>query len=125
MGWDRGRYYTRSKKVSGRVIREYLGAGEVAVLASQLDALEREEREVERAAWRAEQAEWAALDDPLDRMCQEAEWLARAALVVLGFRQHKRGEWRKRRDNRQSAEPDRSDGHEGTPAGAGACPEWR
>jgi hypothetical protein len=25
MGWDRGRYYTRSKKVNGRVVREYIG----------------------------------------------------------------------------------------------------
>jgi hypothetical protein len=33
-------------------------------------------------------------------MCQEVELLARAALVTAGFRQHKRGEWRKRRGNR-------------------------
>jgi hypothetical protein len=30
MGWDRGRYYTRSRKVNGRVVREYVGTGPVA-----------------------------------------------------------------------------------------------
>ena len=104
MGWDKGRYYTRSRKVNGRVIREYVGAGEIAVLVAQMYAIQREEREAERAARRAVRAELDALDAPLDRMCQEVELLARAALVVAGFRQHKRGEWRKRRGNRRPAE---------------------
>jgi len=30
MGWDQGRYYTRSRKVNGRVVREYIGTGRVA-----------------------------------------------------------------------------------------------
>ena len=45
MGWDKGRYYTRSKKANGRVVREYVGAGRVAELVAQMDALERERRE--------------------------------------------------------------------------------
>ena len=44
MGWDKGRYYTRSKKVNGRVVREYIGAGRVAELVAQQDTLEREKR---------------------------------------------------------------------------------
>jgi hypothetical protein len=32
MGWDKGRYFTRSRKVNGRVVREYVGTGEVAEL---------------------------------------------------------------------------------------------
>ena len=100
MGWERGRYYTRSRKVDGRVVREYIGSGYDAELIARLEALRREEREEERAARQAERAELNALDAPLDRLFQETELLARAALVAAGFRQHKRGEWRKRRGNR-------------------------
>ena len=45
MGWERGRYYTRSRKVNGRVDREYLGTGEAAERAARQDALARQERE--------------------------------------------------------------------------------
>jgi hypothetical protein len=101
MGWERqGRYYYRSRKVGGRVVRQYFGAGRGAELVAQMDALEREEREATRAARRAERAELEALEGALERMCQQAELLARAALVAAGFRQHKRGEWRKKRGNR-------------------------
>jgi hypothetical protein len=103
VGWDKGRYYSRSKKVDGRVTREYVGKGRVAELSAQLDAIARQEREAEQAARRAERAELEALDAPVNDMCQEVELLARAALVAAGFRQHKRGEWRKKRGNRESA----------------------
>jgi hypothetical protein len=112
MAWERG-YYYRSHKEGGRVIREYVGRGRVAELAAQLDAIERERREDERAALRAERAELSDLDAVLEQVCQEVELLARAALVAAGFRQHKRGEWRKRRDNPKPAEPERADGPEG------------
>ena len=34
MGWDKGRYYTRSKKVKGRVVREYVVSGRAAAGAA-------------------------------------------------------------------------------------------
>ena len=122
MGWDKGRYYTRSKKVNGRVIREYCGVGEVAELAAQMDAINRADREAEREARRVERAELEALDVPLNDLNDLADLLARAALVAAGFRQHKRGEWRKRRGNRKRAEHEHSDRPQGTTqvAGAGA-----
>ena len=33
-----GRYYTKSKRVKGRVVREYIGTGEVAEIIATLDA---------------------------------------------------------------------------------------
>jgi hypothetical protein len=121
MGWDKGRYYTRSRKVKGRVVREYIGAGEAAELIAKLDALEREERELRRLDRQALRDELDALDGSLGELHTKAELLARVALVVAGFRQHHRGEWRKRRDD-QPAEPAGADRPEGTSEGAGPRP---
>jgi hypothetical protein len=89
MGWDKGRNYTRSRKVNGRVAREYLGTGEAAEQAARQDTLARQEREARRAAMAALAA--------LDALAELTDLLARAALVAAGYRQHHRGEWRKRR----------------------------
>jgi hypothetical protein len=98
MGWDKGgRYYTRSRRESGRVVREYVGGGVVGQLAAQLDAIERQKRETERAILRAEADELAALDAPLAELNELADLFARAALAAAGYAQHHRGEWRKRR----------------------------
>jgi hypothetical protein len=102
MGWERGRYYTRSRKVNGRVIREYIGTGRVAELVAQMDAIERQQRQAERAAQRAEWTELEALDPPLNELNDLADLLARTALIAAGYRQHKRGEWRKRRVHRNA-----------------------
>ena len=98
MGWDKGgRYYTRSRRENGRVVREYVGGGTIGQLAAELDAIEHEEREAERAAARAEREEISALDTPLDELDGLAELLVNAALLAAGYHQHNRGNWRKRR----------------------------
>ncbi len=98
MGWDKnGRYYTRSCRENGRVVREYVGGGTLGELAARLDALERQKREADRDAARADLEEVAALDGPLGELNELANLLAEAALVAAGFRRHNRGEWRKRR----------------------------
>jgi hypothetical protein len=104
MGWDRGRYYSRSRKVNGRVVREYVGSGRVAELAAQLDALERERRREVAQAVRDEKAELAALDADVKALTETTDLVARAALASAGYHQHKRGEWRKRRDQDHAAE---------------------
>jgi hypothetical protein len=103
VGWDEGRYYTRSKKVSGRVVREYFGTGRVAELAAQLDALERERRQFDAAALRAEKDDLAALASTVAAVFDRAELIARAALLAAGYQRHKRGEWRKRREHADDA----------------------
>ena len=95
MGWEKGRYYTRSRKVNGRVVREYIGGGELGALAAQLDAIEREQREHERRMWRAEKEEIEAFDEQIAKCCEMADVIARAAMVAAGFHCH-RGEWRRR-----------------------------
>ena len=98
MGWDKGRYYTRSRKVNGRVVREYVGSGEVGELAARMDAVQREERAAKALEWRRQKADLAALDAELEALSDQVDLAARAALVAAGFHQHKRGEWRKRRE---------------------------
>jgi hypothetical protein len=103
MGWDKGKYYSRSKKVNGRVEREYIGKGELAQLLAQIDAAERDRRRAERAAVKAERAELDALFGALIELDRAADVLARAALTAAGYRRHNRGEWRKRRERSEPA----------------------
>jgi hypothetical protein len=104
MGWDKGRYYSRSKKVNGRVVREYVGTGRVAELVAEMDALEREKRRLDALALRQEKAELAALDADIEALSETVNLVARAALLAAGFHQHKRGEWRKKHGNPRPAE---------------------
>ena len=100
--WERrergGLYYTRSRKEGGRVVREYVGGGVLGELAARTDELERREREQAAAADREEREMLEALDAPLTEAWEATETLYRAALVAAGYRQHKRGEWRKWRE---------------------------
>lgn len=101
MGWDRGRYYTRSRKVNGRVAREYVGCGRAAELAARLDELDRLARRLQALDINDRKAELAALEESARASDEAAALLARAALVAAGFHQHKRGEWRKRRERKE------------------------
>lgn len=100
MGWETrkrgGRYYIRSKKVNGRVRREYIGGGEVGRLASEMDALEREERRIEAEAIRRERVRSEELDGNVDSIWRAVEDLVKTILENVGFHCHK-GEWRRKR----------------------------
>jgi hypothetical protein len=106
MGWESragtGRYYTRSMRVNGRIVREYIGTGPVAELAYQMDVDQRLERELERKAFEAVQNRDNALDAKLDEFSELAETLSRGLLIAAGYHQHKRGQWRKRREQERS-----------------------
>ena len=101
MGWEKGRYYTRSRKVNGRVVREYVGGGEIGALAAQSDAIERERREWERESWRLEKEEIDVFDASIATVCEMADIIAKATMVAAGFHQH-RGEWRRRRGRKEN-----------------------
>ena len=102
MAWEprrgRGRYYTRSRREGGRVVREYVGSGEVAEAIATLEGLDAGRRDLKRAEEASEKAEARQAQAALRELCEQAEALAQAALVLAGYHRHHRGEWRKRRD---------------------------
>jgi hypothetical protein len=101
VGWEtrkRGtsRYYTRSRREGGRVVREYIGGGVLGRLAAQLDELERQQREEETAYWRVKRERFEQNAAFMEELEEAAEVLVRAELVLAGFRCRK-GEWRRER----------------------------
>ena len=107
MAWETrqrgGRYYTRSRKIGGRVVRQYIGTGPTAELIAARDAKARVERTAESAALRAEQDRLAPAEALLAELDALTELLAHGALVAAGYRRHHRGAWRKRRGHQTEA----------------------
>ena len=101
MAWENrkghGRYYTRSIKRVGRVMRQYFGIGPLAELAAKEDADRRAERAAEHEAWRDEREQIEAVEDQVRVVHRSADLLMKAVLYAQGYHQHKRGEWRCRR----------------------------
>ena len=62
------------------------------------------------AALRAEKAELDTLDAYLKALCERADLAARAALLAAGYHCHKRGEWRRRREQDGDASSNRPEG---------------
>lgn len=96
MGWEKGKYYTRSRKINGKVVREYIGQGVEAELAAWEDSVKRREREVEQAARKAKKEELSELETLMKELNDEVDSLIPAVLAVAGYHQHK-GQWRKKR----------------------------
>ena len=95
MAWERRghqKFYYRSRKVNGRVVREYIGRGERAKRAAAEDAQKKAVRERERA----ERREWEAMDNHIAQLHQLTKLLSQAHLINAGLYQHHRGEWRRR-----------------------------
>jgi hypothetical protein len=105
MSWEtrrgHGRYYTRSRKVNGRITREYVGTGLVAELAAQHDAEARAQQLAERKRLQHEAVRWASTAAPLTELSRLLDGLTAAALIAAGYHQHHRGVWRKRRHGTQ------------------------
>jgi hypothetical protein len=101
MGWEtRGgqSYYYRKQREGRRVVSTYCGRGEVATLFAALVELDQERRQQERAVNQAARAEFAELaGTPPELVVLLAE-----ALNAAGYHHHKRGEWRKRRANKET-----------------------
>jgi hypothetical protein len=105
------RYYYQRKRVNGRIEYTYIGAGQLAPLVAEIDQLDRERRQQERweaQAARNEFAEQAATPEALSLLLEQAHSAAAAALEAAGYHQHKRGEWRKKRANKDTEESSHS-----------------
>ncbi len=100
MGWEtRGSksYYYRKERSGGRVRSVYVGSGETARLIAQLDDLQTDEREGNRAIARTEREQWQEQDAELDRVCVLIKTFTTGALLAAGFHTHKR-QWRRRKE---------------------------
>ena len=97
MGWKkRGNrwYFYRSRRIDGRVVTEYIGAGE---RANELIAKQKQ-KAAQKAAIDAVNAATASLSSPLNELDALTESLAAAELVSEGYHRPGRKPWRKRRE---------------------------
>jgi hypothetical protein len=101
MGWEPrergGPYYTRSRRVGGRVVREYVGAGPFAELAAAIDALKRCQREEKEGYWQGERERLEQEVVFLRGLEEAAEIITQAQLIADGCHKHK-GSWRRSRE---------------------------
>ncbi|MGZ6321724.1 MAG: hypothetical protein ACXWQR_20780 [Ktedonobacterales bacterium] len=108
MAWETrkrgGLYYTRSRRINGRVVREYIGGGIDGALIAKLDAMERDKRVNDAHLWRRERTRLEATDKALADYCQQVNAEVCQALIAAGYHQHKRGEWRRTRGNKDRQE---------------------
>ena len=106
MSWESrkngGRYYTRSRRVNGSIVREYVGTGPLAEISAELDEFERECRAEQREADRLIREQQTELDLQSKSYADLVDMIARISLVAGGCYQHNRGTWRKRNDGRKT-----------------------
>lgn len=101
MAWEArkpggSKYYTRTRKVRGRYIREYVGRGARAEAAAATDALQRAERQARAQERRGEQERLERAEEQLLYLDGALELLVHATLTAYGYHRHAKGEWRKR-----------------------------
>ena len=94
----RGAYFTRTKRVGGRVVREYVASGQTALLIASVEAERRKAEAFRKQSERDELDRAKSIEDTLDTICQIGDTVAEAVLLAAGFHRHHAGEWRKRRE---------------------------
>ncbi len=97
MGWEYrgpyGPYYIRRQTVHGYEIRQSYGRGPAAVQAARDDDLRRAAQERHRA----ESSNLHRLDAEASGLWQRIQTLMQAYVLLAGYHQHHRGEWRRQR----------------------------
>ena len=101
MGWEmrggHGPYYTRSSRVNGRIVREYVGKGLMGELASAMDERDRTVQQAKSEALKTQTTELDRIEEMLVAVCSTADEITILSLQSAGYHRHHRGEWRKRR----------------------------
>ncbi|MBX9579131.1 MAG: hypothetical protein K2X87_02385, partial [Gemmataceae bacterium] len=90
-------YYYRGRRVGGRVVKEYVGAGPAADRIARHDTLTHDRRQAEAEAARRTADGLDALDAAVASLGEVADPVGRAALLAAGTHRPNRGPWRKRR----------------------------
>ena len=99
MGWERRgnhRYYYRKRRQGGRVVSEYVGAGEHGAAAARRDVLARADRERMQQEQIRERERLLALEQAGADAEDHVHLVMRAWLLAAGYHTHK-GQWRRRR----------------------------
>ena len=105
MAWEernrsKQKYYYRSHRAAnGKVVKEYIGSGPDAELAAEMDTLKRAKRQAADQGVKMEEQRIEQAAAPLNELGEDVDTLLQAALMAAGFHYH-RGEWRKRRNDR-------------------------
>jgi uncharacterized protein YceH (UPF0502 family) len=97
MAWEnrrKGKYYYRTRRVNGRVVKEYVGFGPEAEEAAKQDEADRQKRD---AAVRAVKMKIAELDAIVAPLHEFADLVTEALFFVAGYHKPNRGPWRKKR----------------------------
>ena len=104
MAWEQGPrgkpYYSRTLRLGGKRVRQYLGSGPAAHAAAAADARKRAERRARIESRHNEQARFHAVDGLVLQLFELAGLIADAALVTGGYYKHG-GEWRSRSHGRR------------------------
>lgn len=91
------KYFYRSRRAGGLVVKDYLGTGPAAELATADIARRRADRKQARAERKADRERWAQVEATLNDLDRVLRALVHARLKTLGYNQHARGRWRKKR----------------------------
>ena len=101
MPWEKrargGRYYTRSRRHRGKIIRQYLGHGEKGRKAALEDANKRAHRANRTKARRHQQVEYENTLNQVRAFEAVSDQITHAMLQAAGYHAHKGSEWRKKR----------------------------
>ena len=97
MPWElrRGRrYYYRGRRVNGKVVKQYFGAGPAAVAAAAEDAQRQQRSALQRCQRLRDEVDVAQMQHVCDQLSDYAERLLNLAYLARGYA-YRRGEWRR------------------------------
>lgn len=89
-------FYYRNKRQNGKVVRHYVGSGQMALLAAEQDAHRRQQQRARRSAEEEQRMAYIEARAPLLDIAAQVETLIRAMLIDAGYHRQNRGPWRRR-----------------------------